>query len=310
MNRPTFFLLGASKAGTTSLHYYLAQHPDILMSDPKEPAFFRLEYERGADWYWRTCFRRYAGQRAVGDGAPQNLHLPFVAARIAATAPDARLLVLCRHPVERAVSAWRHNVRLGIEPLPFDAAVEKNLRRLEQGETFEGEEGARRYQDIGGREGNAGLQRAYGFYVDPGRYVEHIERYRRLFGSERLLVLFFEDLVADPAAVTARAVAFLGLPGHPLRDSRPQNEATSATATRLNSLIARLPWVGLLSPELRTRVRALVGRAGKRGAPPPPVDQAALLHLAEYYGPYNRRLAELTGRDLEGWSAQGKEHVV
>ena len=63
MNRPTFFLLGASKAGTTSLHYYLAQHPGILMSDPKEPAYFRLEYERGADWYWRTYFRRYAGQR-------------------------------------------------------------------------------------------------------------------------------------------------------------------------------------------------------------------------------------------------------
>jgi hypothetical protein len=227
VNRPTFFLLGASKAGTTSLHYYLAQHPDILMSDPKEPAYFRLEYERGADWYWRTYFRRYAGQRAAGDGAPQNLHLPFVAARIAATAPEARLLVLCRHPVERAVSAWRHNVRLGIEPLPFGAAVEKNLRRLERGETFEGDEGARRYQDIGGREGNAGLQRAYGFYVDPGRYAQHIERYHGLFGRERLLVLYFEDLVADPATVTARAVAFLGLPAHPLRDTRPQNEATS-----------------------------------------------------------------------------------
>ena len=128
--------------------------------------------------------------------------------------------------------------------------------------------------------------------------------------SERLLVLFFEDLVADPAAVTARAVAFLGLPGHPLRDTRPQNEATSATATRLNSLIARVPGVGLLSPELRTRVRALVGRAGKRGAPPPPVDDAALLHLADYYRPHNRRLAELTGRGLEAWSGQGKEHVV
>lgn len=303
MNRPTFFLLGASKAGTTSLHYYLAQHPDILMSDPKEPAYFRLEYERGADWYWRTYFRRYAGQRAAGDGAPQNLHLPFVAARIAATAPEARLLVLCRHPVERAISAWRHNVRLGIEPLPFGAAVEKNLRRLEQGETFEGDEGARRYQDIGGREGNAGLQRAYGFYVDPGRYAEHIERYHGLFGRERLLVLYFEDLVADPATVTARAVAFLGLPAHPLRDTRPQNEATSATATRLNSLIAKMPGVGLFPPELRARVRGLVGRAGKRGAPPPPVDEAALRHLADYYRPHNRRLAELTGRDLEGWSA-------
>ena len=126
------------------------------MSDPKEPAYFRLEYERGADWYWRTALRRYAGERAAGDGAPQNLHLPFVAARIAATAPEARLLVLCRHPVERAVSAWRHNVRLGIEPLPFGAAVEKNLRRRSRVRRSKAIEGVRRYQDLGGREGNAG----------------------------------------------------------------------------------------------------------------------------------------------------------
>jgi hypothetical protein len=303
VNRPSFFLLGASKAGTTSLHYYLAQHPDILMSDPKEPAFFRLEYERGPDWYWRTYFRRYRGQPAAGDGAPQNLHLPFVARRIAATAPDARLVVLCRRPVDRAVSAWRHNVRLGVEPLPFAAAVEKNLRRLERGETFEGEDGAQRYLEIGRRVGNAGLQRAYGFYVEPGHYAQHIERFRSLFGAERLLVMFFEDLVADPADVTARVAAFLGLSAHPLRDSRPQNEATSATATRLNSLIARLPGVGLFSPALRARVRALVGRAGKRGAPPAPADDAALRQLADYYRPHNRRLAELTGRDLDSWSA-------
>jgi sulfotransferase family protein len=303
VNRPSFFLLGASKAGTTSLHYYLAQHPDILMSDPKEPPFFRLEYARGPEWYWRNYFRRYAGQRAAGDGAPQNLHLPFVAPRIAATAPAARLIVLCRAPVERAVSAWRHNVRLGVEALPFPAAVEKNLRRLDQGDTLECDDSVRRYQEISSREANAGLQRTYGFYVEPGHYAQHIERYRGLFGADRILVLFFDDLVADPSAVTARVVAFLGLPPHPLRDARPQNEATSAGAARLNSLIARLPGVRLLPPELRIRVRALVGRAGKRGAAPPPVETAALRRLVDYYRPHNRRLAELTGRDLEAWSA-------
>jgi Sulfotransferase domain len=303
VNRPSFFLLGATKAGTTSLHYYLAQHPDILMSDPKEPPFFRLQYGRGPEWYWKTYFRRYNGQRAAGDGAPQNLHLPFVAERIAATAPEARLMVLCRNPVDRAVSAWRHNVRLGVEALPFAEAVERNLRRLERGETFEGEEGTRRYEEFGAREGNAGLQRAFGFYVEPGYYAEHIERYRRLFGADRLLILFFEDLVADPAGTTARAVAFLGLPPHPLRDARPQNEATSAAATRLNSLISKLPGVRLASPQLRARVRALVARAGKRGASPPPMDAAALQGLAAHYQPHTRRLAELTGRDLAAWSA-------
>ena len=303
MNRPSFFVLGASKAGTTSLHYYLAQHPDILMCDPKEPPFFRLEYARGPDWYWRTYFRRYAGQPAAGDGAPQNLHLPFVASRIAATAPEARLVVLCRHPVERAVSAWRHNARLGVEPLPFDAAVAKNLRRLQQGDTLDTDASVRRYLEIGSREGNAGLQREYGFYVEPGHYAEHIARYRGLFGADRLLILFFDDLVADPESVTARVVEFLGLSAHPLRDTRPQNEATSPAAARLNSLIAGLPGVRLVSPELRTRVRALIGRAGKRAASPAPAGAATLRELADYYRPHNQRLEELTGRDLSGWSA-------
>jgi len=163
VNRPTFFLLGATKAGTTSLHYYLTQHSDILMSDPKEPPFFRLEYERGPDWYWRTYFRRHAGQREAGDGAPQNLYLPFVAPRIAGTAPDARLLVLCRHPVDRAVSAWRHNVRAGVERVPFEAAIEQNLRRLERGPTFADETEARPYRELADRGGNAALQREFGF---------------------------------------------------------------------------------------------------------------------------------------------------
>ena len=126
MNRPTFFILGTSKAGTTSLHHYLAQHPDILMSDPKEPPYFRLEYERGAEYYWRTYYRRWSGQRQVGDGSPQNLYLPFVAPRIAASVPDAKLIVLCRHPVDRAVSAWWHNSRAGLR-----AAVVRRRRRAQ-----------------------------------------------------------------------------------------------------------------------------------------------------------------------------------
>lgn len=306
MNRPTFFLLGATKAGTTSLHYYLSQHPDILMSDPKEPPFFRLEYERGPEWYWRTYYRRYAGQRAAGDGAPQNLYLPFVAARIAATVPEARLLALCRHPVDRAVSAWWHNVRIGVEPLPFEAAIEKNLRRLERGPTFSDEREAARYLEVARVGGNAALQREFGFYVEPGHYADAIERYQALFGADRMKVLFFDDLARDPEGVTGDVVSFLGLPPHPLRDSRPQNEATSPAATRLNSLISRIPGVSAVSPELRARIRAVIARSGKKGVRKPEVTPQLRRTLGEYYRPHNRRLAALTGRDLAAWESGGE----
>ena len=64
MKLPNFFLIGTAKAGTTSVHYYLSQHPDVLMSDPKEPLFFQIEYERGLDYYLSTYFRNYAGQKS------------------------------------------------------------------------------------------------------------------------------------------------------------------------------------------------------------------------------------------------------
>ena len=97
--------------------------------------------------------------------------------------------MLCRQPVDRAVSAWRPTCASGFEPLPFGAAVEKNLRRLQQGDTFEADEGVRRYQEIGDGRETRDCSAAYGFYVDPGRYAEHIERYHGLFGSDRLLLL-------------------------------------------------------------------------------------------------------------------------
>jgi hypothetical protein len=70
LNWPGDNFLGASKAGTTSLYHYLSEHPDVFMSEPKEPPFFRLEYERGSDYYWQTYFRGYRGEQQIGNAAP------------------------------------------------------------------------------------------------------------------------------------------------------------------------------------------------------------------------------------------------
>lgn len=119
MRLPSFMVLGAGKAGTTSLYYYLAQHPEVFMCSPKEPPFFQTEYELGAEYYWRTHFRGYRGQRHAGEAAHHNLHRPYVTERIAATVPDASFIVLCRNPIERALSAYWHNVTRGVERSSF-----------------------------------------------------------------------------------------------------------------------------------------------------------------------------------------------
>jgi hypothetical protein len=300
---PTFFILGAGKAGTTSLHYYLSQHPDILMSEPKEPIFFRIEYERGTDYYWRTYFRQWAGQRHVGDADPRNLPLPFVTTRIAATVPDARFVILCRNPVDRIVSNWWQNTRVGIEDRSFEEAVMANLERLEKGPIFIDEAAARHYAQVFADSGSRGLVR-YAAYVDAGYYAQHAERYAKAFGRDRVKLLFTEDLERDPDEVTAECVRFLGLDPVRLRDKRAQHVAISAGTAKALRRIANFPGVGRIPLSWRKPVRGLVERfAGNRGrSGMPPIPMAVRQMLVEHYRPHNERLAQLTGRDLSHWN--------
>ena len=127
---PNFFLIGANKAGTTSLHYYLSQHPDVFMSNPKEPRFFSAEYDRGFEYYRRTYFREYEGERIVGDAATQHLYLPFVAKRIASSIHEPRFTVICRNPVDRIISNYWHRTSIGLENRSFEEGIDLNLRQL------------------------------------------------------------------------------------------------------------------------------------------------------------------------------------
>lgn len=130
-------LLGAAKAGTTALYYYLKQHPDILMSYPPSPIFIEAEFGRGAEYYWSTYFKGYRGQKAVGEAGHHQLGLSFH--RIRRLLPDAKFILICREPAERAFSHyWYLHSRLE-EKLSFEDAIERNLRRLATGPLFEDE---------------------------------------------------------------------------------------------------------------------------------------------------------------------------
>ena len=94
-----FFVLGAAKCGTTSLYYYLNQHPDILMSTPKETLFFEKEYHKGVEYFLNKHFPNYKGEAFLGEGRHRNLYLPYVPERIAASYSDAKLIVILRKGV-------------------------------------------------------------------------------------------------------------------------------------------------------------------------------------------------------------------
>lgn len=222
-HRPDFLIVGAQKAGTTSLYAYLRQHPTIVGAVPKEVHFFDLEenYEKGAAWYesaFRAGFSLF-GKRLFFEATPSYLYHKQAAERIFQYRPDLKIIVLLREPAERAYSSWNmyrdfreseknapaliaksyvqgqeNNLQqelFAAESFPtFAEAVESELKKMR--ETAPPEEPS---------------------FVRRGIYVQQIKRFAELFGREKILVLGFRDLTGDNKKATLnRILEFIGLP--------------------------------------------------------------------------------------------------
>jgi hypothetical protein len=163
-NLPNFLVVGAMKAGTTSLHSYLRTHPQIFMPSAKELHFFVQErnWTRGLQWYERQFGPASMSFIARGEASTSYTMYPRYAgvpARIAACLGDASFVYVLRDPIERIKSHYRHNVTTGVVSAPIETAVEEDPT-----------------------------------YVDCSRYALQIEQYLEHFPRERLLVITAEEL--------------------------------------------------------------------------------------------------------------------
>lgn len=218
---PDYLVVGAARAGSTSLYSYLVRHPLVGAASHKEIHFFDLNYERGASWYRRhfptvasreLARRRYGSDLITGEASPYYLFHPHVPGRVRALLPDVRLIVLLRDPVARAYSQYQLERRAGRERLSFEEAIEREEERI-------GAETARVEADPG----YASSAHRHFSYLARGIYAPQLERWLALFPREQLLVLRSEDLFADPPAVFRQALAFLELPPWELPQYRAFN---------------------------------------------------------------------------------------
>lgn len=281
---PNALIVGAQKSGTTTLHRVLETHPEIFFpARPQEIHFFDLaaNYARGLDWY-RAHFAAWAGQPVVAQTSPLYLYAPEAPARIAAACPAARLLVLLRNPIDRAYSHYWHQVRYGFETLSFEAALAAEPARLATGRGAANEANRRHFS-----------------YLDRGRYTAQLARYRQHFPTERLLVLLYDELVADLPALSARAAAHLGVDPGGLGMPARGDEARHNAAMR-----PRWPAVQRWVRPWRWRVPALawaVDRLNLVAARYPPMDPATRRALAAELADEADGLRELYGLDVAHW---------
>jgi len=287
---PNFFIVGAQKAGTTSLYHYLNQHPQVYMSPRKEPHFFegmQSEFRRPGRRNapvsdlaeYQTLFEGVSDERAIGEASASYLYSPRAPGLIKSCVPDAKIIAILRNPAYRAYSNFLHCVQVGREPLgTFAEALQAEESRM--------------------REKWGPLW----YYKQKGFYYAQVKRYFDAFGRDKVGVWLYEDLRNDAFGTLGEVFRFLGVDESFVPDASVEHNPSG------------IPRVG----RLYTGVRALTARnpvlvervlpAGLRGyvksrlfVKPPPFPPEFREGLTYSYKEDILRLQELIGRDLSAW---------
>jgi Sulfotransferase domain len=296
MKLPTFMILGAAKAGTTSLAYYLSQHPGICMSSPKEPFFFEAEYERGVDFYLENYFNHCKGEVHVGEARHRNLYLGYVPARIKNTLDDPYFVVICRNPVERAISHYLYNYARKEEKRSLEEEIGVNLKRLETGPYYLDESEAVLYAEVLKSDIKNGTIDCS--YLDSGYYAEQIQRYIAVFGEDRIKIIFSEDLLHYTQKTVNDIFGFLGLKEQQI-DTAQVNKQVHRIVPAIYRFIGNTPGVKCFPAGWRYKIKEIIAKSIKTKGPV--ISDEVKEFLVEHFKSHNRKLEELTGRNLSHW---------
>jgi hypothetical protein len=214
---PDFLCLGTQRGGTTTLQKLLERHPQVFLPACKEVHYFSLHADKDPQWY-ADHYRTAGPGQLCGDITPYYLFHPEAPRRIRALLPAAKLIVLLRDPVQRALSQYFHSLQLGLEHLPLEEALAAESGRLAGAEAV--------LQEPGGRH----RSHQEHSYLSRSRYGGQIGRYESLFPRRQILLLRSEDLFQRPERVWCRLERFLGLNRAPLPALVPRANASGGAA--------------------------------------------------------------------------------
>jgi hypothetical protein len=233
MKKPNFFIVGAAKAGTTSLYSYLDKHPDVFMSPIKEPHYFSKDI-RCSNFTQEGCrnacfdikeyllsdklenkhisfidniedylqlFREVKNEDFLGEVSTGYLYSKVAAKEIYDFNPDAKIIIVLRNPVQRTYSHWKMNVASGVEniDIPVVQAIKKDYNSI-----------------------NKGYCQSH-LYIELGQYSHQIKRYTDIFPKNNIKILFFDDLKNDADAFMSDIYKFLNIAQIDIGTSEKEN---------------------------------------------------------------------------------------
>lgn len=311
-NQPNFFIVGAAKAGTTSLYHYLAQHPDVYMSPIKEPNFFATDIDHEAirpqvkerirllniDQFlkgpmtngihrafirkpedYAALFRFADGKKAIGEASASYLFSQTAAQEIHQYNPEAKIIILLRNPVQRMYSHYLMDKRMAVTTLSFEDAIEDDKKNK-----------VRNWA-------------AASLYLELGEYYHQVKRFKELFPAKNILILLSEELKSNPAETIQQVYKFLNIDENFQPDFT--REFNTAVVAR-NSLLQKIISINYL----RVKIRRLFKNTGlkkhiKQAVFTKPEESQMPIETktkyTEYYKSDILKLSELIQKDLHKW---------
>lgn len=240
-DRNHFIVIGSMKSGTTSLYQHMLAHPDVAMSRMKETDYFveGANWPLGQDWYEKQFA---SGAQITGEVSPNyTKHDIFhgVPERIAAFAPQTKLIFLARDPVDRFISHYRHSLLMGhADVQPADLMESRNGKHM----------------------------------LETSRYAAQCETFLKVFPRDQLLILDFAELRDSPQETVNKVTAFLDIAPLTIGEIATQNDAQSIASmpTGLQRLwrsrfMRRID--PLISRGMRDKARALLSRGKPKTLP-------------------------------------------
>lgn len=241
-----FFIVGAAKAGTTSLYDVLDRHPEVFLSPIKEPNYFstdiqveqfckayrnntfldlehyfsqsplppiQLSFVRNPEQY-KQLFEGANEHQIKGECSTSYLYSMEAAKNIAQHSPKAKIIICLRDPISRCLSHYRMAMKYGHVKENFLEAIQSDLKRKKKGW------------------GQSEL------FIELGQYTDQIKRFQNHFPAEQLHVMFFEDLIQSPTTSLKELFDFLGIASHPI-PLENKNAGQSPRWSKLNYFITQ-----------------------------------------------------------------------
>jgi hypothetical protein len=280
---PESYLIGAQKAGTTTLAYLLNQHPQITIGQTKEPHFFTDNWRKGLDWY-RKQFPESANTICM-DASTSYSMAPLtegwkhrnprvyedIPAKVHSVSPDAKFIYLLRDPVDRTYSGYWHDVRMGVRNEEFRTTLQSNP-----------------------------------FYLDVSDYHGQLLRWLNYFPLSSFHCVLFEELKERPLQVVDECLAFLGLSRVPnsiaLDSAQNQSYQVGWVGRTVNNIEIAFPrFRAVLKSKLPRGIKAFVNSVKAGSGRLPAMAEEDRRFLVEYFGERNQNLQRLIGTSLDGW---------